>query len=805
MPPPKRRKIEDASISTAEGSTVATQQTLMSLTSLPPDALNSILCRVPSSDHAALRKTCKCIREALDSDAYASERASTNWAEVSARLIPGEELYDQLYPDGPEIDDGSYNPDDEEDDNLTEKERTTRVERRQRWEARREEKLQKDLGEDYSDLGRRDESYGYDDIEIEIKVDGRTAGKIDLVRIPRPQYGHLFHEATDAHSGELQLVGWELCDRRGRPKVRSIKEATGGSKAKYGGFLHVESVRIEPAYRPADNTNIVARALRAALTVPELNGQWTLASAICDSNVYMAVKYVSRLREIQSDSDWNVYRTANGDTDASADNAHHVEEKKLLLDRWDECAKLDARTFLRVGWKQIPEVVGTDKSQAPWFFALPEFFEGPLLSHKDAVAIELKEPPDLPHHPTGVDKELFTAVKRAANERKRNMDDIADVEKKLCHAEQLTRGDDAMELRSIEQYQKVEENILRVERKQEERSQAMAERNSLLETSRRQLDETRQVIEENNSLLEQLDEQHPRRREFDGIFAEAMERVRQMEEFNASLEQQVQESRQSWDEANTEMQTIRQEMAAARTEVEETRRKHDTNTFEERCAEKRREINQEKEAIEGTVQKNYDNLKAEVATLVNEKGASVRNSFVLHCAARFLFTEYISFLLELVPAHERKAAINDIDTNALTPLHCALMGTPELSNANTYYCFVQHLLQLDADQDIVDAYGRTPLGQYRIIARGRYDHHDRWARMGVSRHNIEEDWAPVDARMERILMPIRGETDADKDAKYNDNYDESSDGELFFDDDEEEFDEEIDDQVAEGFDEGDDN
>lgn len=82
--------------------------------SLPPDVLISILCRSPSSDHASLRNTCKAFCSALNSDAYRSERAASGWVEVKTRLVSKEELYEEDYPDGPDV------SDDEDDDGLDE-------------------------------------------------------------------------------------------------------------------------------------------------------------------------------------------------------------------------------------------------------------------------------------------------------------------------------------------------------------------------------------------------------------------------------------------------------------------------------------------------------------------------------------------------------------------------------------------------------------------------------------------------------------------------------------------------------------
>jgi len=681
------------------------------LISLPPDALRSILCRVPACDHTSLWNSCKAFRGILDSDAYASERASTGWAEVTARLVPKEELYDRDYPDGPELygDDNSYDPGDESDGG-TEEEKAEKEAKKKRWEDKREAQREEDLKTYYSDLGHRDESYGYEDITIEIKVDGVLAGGVTLVLIPRPRYGHLFHEATDAHSQELQEVGWTLCNSKGRPKLRSIKEADVNGNARTGGFLHVNSVRIRQAYRPVDNTNIVACAVRAALTVPELNEKWSLASAMSDASVYMTKEEKGRRAEIQRVL-WRNDTDADADADADADtDTSQAGEKKRLDDRWKECVTLDARTFLRVGFKQIPEVVGSKKDQPPWLFALPRFLEDPVLSH-EAVAIKLHQPPDLPSDPTGVDKELLDIVKSASNARGREMDAIAFADRKLAELEQKMRESDETAVRVIGEFQELEAMAATLERQHEDNSQVLSEEQvSLMETTRAQIH-------------------------------------------------------------------------AARSGINELKRKRDATNFEESITEQSNEINQLKEPVRERIRKSDEDVKTKVTALVNDKGASIRKSFALHCSARFHITEYIDLLLDLAPVNERIMAMNNIDSNGLTPLHCALMATPELSNADMYYDFVQHLLARGADKNIVDTFGRTPLGQYRLVicSRNNFSNAFDLAAVNAERGDTEEAWNPIHQRMERALMPIGGETDADRDAKDNDQADESSEDEEDFD------------------------
>lgn len=207
--------------------------------SLPTDVLISILCRSPASDHKALRNTCKSFRTTIDSAAYKGERATSGWAEVSTHLLTGSELYDKENPNGPEdvsLSDGDV------DDDATEEERAAALQ----WKIA-EKRLSEIIEYGYSsELGYMDQDYWYHDITVEIKVDGERCGSIDLVLLPRGVYhNYPFHDAVDAHSSELQMVGVRLCDSVGRLKVRSIKNAEliSGEAGK-GGFLHIKTVRI---------------------------------------------------------------------------------------------------------------------------------------------------------------------------------------------------------------------------------------------------------------------------------------------------------------------------------------------------------------------------------------------------------------------------------------------------------------------------------------------------------------------------------------------------------------------------------
>lgn len=680
------------------------------LASLPADALLSVLCRVPASDHASLRKTCRAVRRALDSDAFASERAATGWAEVSARLVPGEELYDREYPDGFDDtdvyltdDEGErvrYDPDEHDcdDEDMTEEERAEARARRGRYEEKLRARREEDLDEHFSELGSKDE-YGVIDITVDITIDGTVAGCIQLILVSRPRFGDMFHERTDGHSQELQEVGCTLCDRWGRPTNRTIKEADVDRSARRGGFLHVKKVSVPQAYRPSDSTNVVAESVRAALTVPELSGRWTLATAISDSRLYMTEEE-KRRRDAWLNSD-------RGDAE---DDAARAEETNILVKRKSECMMLDARTFLRVGYRQIPEVVGAERNAPPWFFALPRYFLDPVLSHEEAAAIKMHLPPDLPPDPTEADKELLELVKRASNQRKKDAEAAAGLDRSLGEVESSVRAED----------------------------------------------------EQMATFAGQL-------RELESMMAD----------MEAITDGQMVES------VRSRIAGMQSTLDSHRDAAASARRRMDSMSFEERCDKKRTEIRNVRENLRSKMAANREDLRARATALVDGKGASVRRGFALHCAARLLALEYFDLLLGLVPGHERSAAVDDVDAGGCTPLHCSLMGTPELSDKDLYYDVATHLVGLGASRDAVDPSGRTPLGQYRLVRTSR-NNFTTWLG-GASQEQGENDdaWQSFHQRMEEVLKPVLGETDAGKDAGGDQSSDESS-----MDDDDESFTEE---------------
>ena len=240
----------------------------------------------------------------------------------------------------------------------------------------------------------------------------------------------------------------------------------------------MKSVRIRrQAYKSGDNTNIVARAVREALKVPELHGKWTLAAAWCDPMTY-ATSELERKRRDFTRGNWGT------EVDITEEQA---EQNKKVINRWNECINLDARTFLRAGYKQVMEVFG--KGENPWLFALPEFLDAPLISHEGAMGIHLRVwPTNLPPSPSGVDEKLFNAVTKALTSM--SFHDV-DNTKAIEHT---VRSEDEMMARSISEFNQMEAKLASLEQDHEEASRELAEAKTHISTKRANMHTSRSQL-----------------------------------------------------------------------------------------------------------------------------------------------------------------------------------------------------------------------------------------------------------------------------------------------------------------------
>ena len=128
----------------------------------------------------------------------------------------------------------------------------------------------------YTELGHKGEAL-FDGVHVmrsRVCLAGeRTQAKMVLLQRPKNGTRYNFHEACDAESADLQLVGTSFCDSRGRIRLSSVKAC---GEVMSGGFLYIEQVGEENSaiFEQKDAGAVVIRKL---LRDTILRGRWSVA------------------------------------------------------------------------------------------------------------------------------------------------------------------------------------------------------------------------------------------------------------------------------------------------------------------------------------------------------------------------------------------------------------------------------------------------------------------------------------------------------------------------------------------------
>jgi hypothetical protein len=299
----------------------------------------------------------------------------------------------ELYKDSTAVDEGSEFPEDDPED--LEELSTFR--------------------ENYCELGWKP-CAGAIQSEFRVLVDGKIGGSGKFTLIERSndgQYYYSFHATCDAVSQEVHDTGCLFFDKRGRPRIPSLKEAmmmmdttnnisssTGtssssstGSLQKKDYFLYLEEFTLNPEYR-VHGTNVGAQALRSLLLddCSPLKDKWSVAIYIADPAACFTEEDKNRSNDIRE-----LFRFSLRQASA---NAWH--QKKDWEERLRTLAKLDLRQFLRSGFLQATDSL--QKSTCLYAFAVPAMFRKPhgnggsirIMSHEDATAATIVDRTDLP-------------------------------------------------------------------------------------------------------------------------------------------------------------------------------------------------------------------------------------------------------------------------------------------------------------------------------------------------------------------------------------------------------------------------
>jgi len=682
---------------------------MSALLNLNNDALRAVLVRTCGSDHLNLCLTCSRIRDIIHSPEFRQERCETETAEISVKILSPFQLYQEQM--GPS-----------EDTNETDD-----------W-----------FQERYNDFGGRDPNYGYQDNRARIYVDGKLAGRTSFTLLPRDDPRVNFHDMADSISQEIQETGCAFFDARGRPRVESVKQALKNDDEKTA-FLYINAFDfLAPEYQTTTTTG--ARALRILLTDTSLKDKWSVAAYIPDARS----QFNPNDRETESAMSFrqreHFMARMMQDSDVS-----DTESELNWQERRKDLNNLDMRHFFRAGFQQAKELV-MDHNCA-FVFAVRSFLQQPMISHEEAMTIEIAEKPKPQHEPTKEEKKMLKIMKRFCTQRR----EIDNARRQL----QRPREEQAI-------YRYAQEKLAEAQR---ETQRAVDTANEEISTA----ENSRQVF---TALLSASNAEETRHAMVlaapglngDDIPQEAIEQqLARLQDENARQEMQ-----QCLDSTNDLLSRMRRVLDttlpnAVRQRQELERR---LNVQIDEAIEEQRENNrQEARDLDARV-------RLQVSELVEKAGSDIiQNSDALQACACNLQPNYIELLLSFVPDAKKVSAMNSLDSHGETPLRiAALSGACSSLCPETRLQTCQKIIELGGDKNLTDSNGLTALGKFRKADRCQRDF---WGSCGVlnltnPNYRAQVESAPA---LEELLRPVLGPTAADEAI-----LDEGSESESDFDD-----------------------
>jgi hypothetical protein len=325
----QQNNISTVSSSAASSSSTTTKMAVNMLTLLDENSLLQILVRTCSEDHKALRNTCRSFRTIIDSALFRQERAQREWAHVATAVSP--------HP-------------------L------------------------------FGALGDMDIDNGCITNNFEIVVDGLIAGGGSYTLIGRSK-GINFHEVCDEISQEIMETGCLFFDKRGRPRLPTLKKAMAASSTSHyrhehlqGNYLmYLNTFSLNPEYRRNNATWVGANALCSLLLDSPLKERWEVVIYMADSRSHFTE---------QDEAQNEILRRRSEDEEE--ENERVLRENSDWDDRLQSLAKDDLRQFLRCGFEQATDSV--PKSDGLYVFAVPAFLDDhhrPMLTHQQTMALNI--------------------------------------------------------------------------------------------------------------------------------------------------------------------------------------------------------------------------------------------------------------------------------------------------------------------------------------------------------------------------------------------------------------------------------
>jgi hypothetical protein len=593
----------------------------ITLLDLNDDALRAILLRTCASDHTSLRQTCRRIREVLDSPLFAQQRCEECFVEVSVVMHTPWEQYSQ----------------DRNGESVSSKDSC--------------------FVKNYDDLGYVEECYEYTTFSGRILADGRKAGDINATLLPRMRSRGGFHEMCDAKSGDTEALGVTFFNDRGKPRVKSVKDAL-GKEIYRESLLYVDHFELQPEYRTT--TTVGTQALRYLLMEETLYDRWSIAMYVADSNAQLTKEDRITARKIRSRDPHACLRPTD----------EQLQEDRTWNKRLNTLSIIDMRQFLRSGFLQAKETVAD--SDCYYVFAVPSLLTENLeMSHDEALAIEVAEKPPPPPEPSADALILLGIMKDNCPRRKMLSDSIESWREPVAENRHMRE--------MVEFLEEPRKMLTSVVDRIKTRANEVSSLFEVAENEGTDPSEKERAIQEIRSILTGLG------------FSEDTSNVTELKD--------------KWKEIlsrDESVQEVLKNMEVQRAGMEgdfPLKQQHEITRLEQELCD-----------LDARV-------RSEVSKLVDESGYDlILSSDSIHCCACNNLPLYVKLLLDFIPNDKKNQAINKLDQHGSTPLMVAARrdNKESLDTCNL-------IISLGGDKSIVNANGLTALGSFRQSQKSSMD------------------------------------------------------------------------------------
>eukprot|EP00588_Corethron_pennatum_P010559 CAMPEP_0194273108 /NCGR_PEP_ID=MMETSP0169-20130528/6516_1 /TAXON_ID=218684 /ORGANISM="Corethron pennatum, Strain L29A3" /LENGTH=772 /DNA_ID=CAMNT_0039015959 /DNA_START=106 /DNA_END=2424 /DNA_ORIENTATION=- len=708
----------------------------MALGFMNDDSLRAILLPTLASDHPNLRLSCRRICQILDSSIYRKERSEQGYAEVKVELLSPFEQYKRYRESmnmplmNPSNERWLKDTDDESEEDEEEKEA-----------SKAPCSTDEEFVRDYDHLGNTTNYYGdraFYSNTFRVFVDGWPLNdqkkiprrefklKVQLLRLRAP-----FYQKCDADSQCLMNLASSLFTKRGTPKAACIKDAVDGDRRP---LLYIAEFETPVEYRSTSST-VGPLIIQEILKI--FRDEYSVAVYIPWGDTQYA--------EEEMYPDRHAERILGRDlTDKE------VRAKAKRDERFRALTDQDIRQFFRAGFRQVDEASIVDTAANSYVYATPGLEIRSVLTERQALDRTIASKPPPPPEKTGLARELLYLIRNKCDEHRQTVERIKCWQQPLEKVPIVAQSLRMLEQMIDDQTHKIHE----MRNAAEESIEKMRSQRRLLLDQKTFVEELPEgsdlssFLEKIHSMLETLDL-------LDGLdtSCEGVSDVTYC--FDMMSDKIIQNEKELSKYINTGKQMI-EELKAKLNEQRCIVYKNSHPVIKENLAKEEASLESLMKDVREAAEAILDRADTDEA-----RHQVLLNADAIHACATHKNLVFVGMVLGLLPPPQRTGALNRLDSHGLSALMLAGQAS-QLGGLESgeYRQFIEALVALGADVNVVDAKtGFSALGHFRNCR------HSSLASLYGGQHSASElrqlEMLEI-AKIEILLTPDGGATDADK-------------------------------------------